>query len=267
MVMEATAHLKAVADFHLSEGRLDQAQEYAGKISLIDPEGAEALGLLATLAERKGERETASKNFAKLAQVSFDGGGYEAAQKAIEAAIRNGNTELKFLNAKTLMALKKTSEAKQQFEELLKENPADDNILEQLLGLCEETRDWNSAYAHVTTLISRRPQEPKLQPRLARILLQVGKRAEALQIYLNLAGENLKENKIEAAFTYFDSILALEPDNVDVLKKKAEIYLKLGKKQEVIETYKKLFNAYTLKKMSEDARKVSLILAKLSALK
>ena len=102
---------------------------------------------------------------------------------------------------------------------------------------------------------------------MARILLQVGKRPEAMQIYLNLATSALKENRSDAAFSYLDSILALEPDNAEILKKKAEIYLKLGKKQEVIDTYKKLKVIYTAKKLPEEVKKVDLILTRLSGLK
>ncbi len=84
---------------------------------------------------------------------------------------------------------------------------------------------------------------------------------------MNLALAALKENKVEVAFTYFDSILALDPDNVEVLKKKAEFYLKLGKKQEVIDTYKKLQAVFTQKKMTEEAKRVGMILTKLAGLK
>lgn len=165
------------------------------------------------------------------------------------------------------MALKKPAEAKQQLESILKESPDDDALLDQLLSLAEETKDWNNANHHIQTLLQRHPDDPRLQPRLARILLQVGKRPEALQIYSNLAMAALKENKTDTAFGYFDSILALEPDNMDVLKKKAEIYLKLGKKQEVIDIYKKLQTIFTQKKMTEEAKKVGLILTRLSGLK
>jgi uncharacterized protein HemY len=97
--------------------------------------------------------------------------------------------------------------------------------------------------------------------------LQVGKRPEAMQIYLSMAMDAIKENKIEAAFNYFDNILALEPENTEILKKKAEIYLKLGKKQEVIDTYKKLKVIYTAKKLPEEVKKVDLILTRLAGLK
>ena len=120
------------------------------------------------------------------------------------------------------------------FEELLRENPEDDSLLEQLVTLSEETRDWATAYVHLAELMRRRAGDAKLLPRMARALLQTGKRPEALKIYMDLALEALKENKGESALSYLDSISALEPDNLDVLKKKAEIYIKLNRKQELI---------------------------------
>ncbi len=266
-VTDAVAQLKAIADIHLSEGRPDMAMTYAGKISLIDPEGIDTVRLLATLAKTKGDNEGMAKHYGKLGQLAFDAGQYEEAQNAVEAASQAGRGDLKLLLAKTLLALKKPAEAKTQLEALLKENPGDDALVEQLLALSEETKDWNAAHAHILTLVQIHPEDPKLQPRLARILLQVGKRVEALQIYMNLGLNALKENKVDAAFGYFDSILALEPDNIDILKKKAEIYLKLGKKQEVIDTYKKLQAIFTQKKMAEEAKKVGLILTRLAGLK
>jgi len=267
MVTEAAAQLKGIADIHIRENNLDQALVVAGKISLMDPEGMDTLRLLASIAKLKGDQEGINKHNSKLAQLAFDAGLYEEARSSLEAAVQAGQGGLKLLHAKTLMALKQGKEAKQQFELLLLENPQDDTILEQLVGLSEEMKDWNGAHSYMTALMVKRGEDGKLLPRMARILLQTGKRAEAMQIYLNLAANALKENKPEAAFSYFDSILALEPDNLEALKKKAELYLKLGKKTELIEAYKKLQAAYTQKKMVEEAKRVGLILTKLSGLK
>ena len=267
MVTEAAAQLKGIADIHIRENNLDQALAVAGKISLMDPEGLDTLRLLANLAKLKGDVEHVNRHFGKLAQLAFDAGQYEEAKTSVETSIQAGNTGLKLLYAKTLMALKLSKEAKQQFELLMLENPQDDTILEQLVSLSEEIKDWNGAHAYMTALMVKRGEDGKLLPRMARILLQTGKRADALQIYLNLAAGALKENKIDAALSYFDSILALEPDNLDALKKKAELYLKLGKKTELIEAYKKLQAAYTQKKMVEEAKRVGLILTKLAGLK
>ncbi|HUO57155.1 MAG TPA: tetratricopeptide repeat protein [bacterium] len=266
-VSEAADALRGIAEIHLREGRLEQAQEFATRVTEMDPDGVPALRLLAILARQKGDQEGVSKYYGKLAQLAYDAGNYEEAKSAIEVAEQAGNQGLRPLSAKTLMGMKQYKEAKQQFDLLYQANPEDEVVLEQLLGLAEEMKDWPSAHKHIETLINRRPGEVKLMPRLARILLQIGKRPEALQIYLSLAGDAVKENRLEAAFNYFDNILALEPENTDVMKKKAELFLKLGKKQEVIDIYKKLQVIYTNKKLPEEAKKVALILTKLAGLK
>jgi tetratricopeptide (TPR) repeat protein len=266
-VTEALGQLKAIADHHLSEGRPDQAVEYAEKMANIDPEGIDTIRLKAVLAKAKGNTEGVAQYYGKVAQLAFDAGYNEEAKAALEEAIQAGRADLLPLLAKVLMALKKNQEAKQVLETLLKDNPVDEVILEQLLTVSEDLKDWAAANAHITLLLQKRPDDPKLQPRLARVLMQIGKRTEALQIYMNLGLKAMAENKADAAFTYFDSILALEPDNAEALKKKAELYLKLGKKQELIDTYRKLEKTYTQKKMPEDAKKVSLVIARLTALK
>src|SRR5581483_10383139 len=149
MVTEAGSQLKAVADIHLSESRLEEAQNYAMKLSLIDPEGIDTLRLLAVLAKKKGETENVSKYYGKLSQMAFDAGQYEEAKAAIEAAAQAGRGDLKLLLAKTFVALKRPAEAKQQLEAVLKENPEDDALKEQLLALSEEAKDWVTAYAQI----------------------------------------------------------------------------------------------------------------------
>ena len=165
------------------------------------------------------------------------------------------------------MGLKQPKEAKAKFDELLAKNPEDGDLLEQLLSLSEETKDWNSAYQYLNRLMAQRPNDTKLLPRQARVLLQTGKRAEALSIYMQLAQHTLAEGKLDPAQSYLDNILGLDPENVEALKKKAEVYLKQNKKQEVIDIYKKLQVIYTNKKMVEEAKKMGLVLARLAGMK
>ena len=171
------------------------------------------------------------------------------------------------LQAKILIGLKQPKEARAKFDELLEKSPEDGDLLEQLLSLSEETKDWNSAYTYLNRLMALRPNDNKLLPRQARVLLQTGKRVEALSIYMQVAQHSIAEGKLDPAQSYLDNILMLEPDNVEALKKKAEVYLKQNKKQEVIDVYKKLQVIYTNKKMAEDAKKVGLVLTRLAGMK
>jgi tetratricopeptide (TPR) repeat protein len=263
-VHEALLQLSAMAGLHLSEGRPDQAKDYAKRMQDLDPEGIGTVRLLFAIAKAKADAEGLKAYGAKLSQLAFDAGAPEEALASVEAAVAAGAGDHRLLRAKCLLAVKRGAEAKKIFEELLRENPEDDVLLEQLVTLSEETRDWASAYVHLAELMKRRTGDAKLLPRMARALLQTGKRPEALKMYMDLALESLKENKAEAALSYLDSIVALEPDNLEALKKKAEIYIKLNRKQELIDTYKKLQAVFTAKKMPEEAKKAALVLAKLS---
>lgn len=263
-VHEALLQLSAMAGLHLSEGRPDQAKDYAKRMQEMDPEGIGTVRLLFAIDKAKSDAEGLKAHGAKLGQLAFDGGYPEEALAAVEAAVQAGGPDPKLLRARCLLAVKRGPEAKKLFEELLRENPEDDSLLEQLVTLSEETRDWVTAYVHLAELMKRRAGDAKLLPRMARALLQTGKRPEALKIYMGLALEALKENKAESALSYLDSISALEPDNLEVLKKKAEIHIKLNHKPELIETYKKLQAVYTAKKMPEEAKKAALVLAKLA---
>lgn len=269
MVSEAGAQLRGIAEIHLNEGRLEPAQVYAGKLSLIDPDGLDTHRLLGIICKKKGETEGVLRHYSRLAQLALEAGFFEEAQKSAEEvlAAEPDRSDLKLILAKSFLGQKRPVEAKQQLEGLLKDNPNDEALIEQLLTLSEEAKDWNGAYGHIQTLLQKRPDDPKLKPRLARALLQTGKRTEALQLYLGLALAALAENRVDAAFSYFDSILALDPENLEVLKKKGEMYLKLNKKQELIDTYKKLQTAYTNKKMVEEAKKVGLVLTRLAGMK
>ncbi len=266
-VSEAAAQLKAIADIHLSEGRLGLAQEYANRISLMDPEGMDTLRLFAILAEKMGDTENLPKYYAQLAQSAFDLGQYEEAIQAAQTALQTGREDLKPLYAKILLALRRPKEAKAVLDELLAINSMDENILEQLLNLSEDIKDWPAASGYLNALLSLKPTDSKLISHQAKILLQLGKRPEAFQIYLNLCNTAVSENKPDAALVFLDSILGPDPDNLDALKKKGEIFLKMGKKQDLVDTYKKLQTVLTQKKMPEEARKIVMILNKLAGLK
>ncbi len=266
-VSEAAGQLKAIADIHLSEGRLQLAREYANRVSLMDPEGMDTLRLHATLAEKMGETENLPKYQGQLAQSAYDAGQYEEALQAVQAALQAGRADLKPLYVKILLALKRHKDAKAVLDELLALQPQDEALLEQLYNLSEDIKDWTAASGYLGTLLALKPSDNKLISRQAKILLQLGKRAEGFQIYMSLCNSAVSENKTDLALSCLDSILGPEPENIDALKKKGEIYLKLGRKQDLIETYKKLQTVFTQKKMPEEAKKIALILSKLAGLK
>ncbi|HVM33652.1 MAG TPA: tetratricopeptide repeat protein, partial [bacterium] len=266
-ITEALDQLRAIADIHLEAGRLDKAQAMADQMAEMDPEGYDTLKLLGELADRKGDQDTLLRTYDRLSRVAYGAGHLEEAKTAVEKAIAAGHQGLRLLHAKILSESRLFAEAKKEFDLLLAEAPEDEDLVSQLLSVEEALKDWNAALAHAAFLAERHPEDQPLQGRLARILIQVGRKADATQIYLKQAAAALKENRIDAVLGLFDQILAYEPDQLDILKKKAELYLKLGKKAETINAYKAFQNALTQKKMSEEARRIGIIINKLSGLK
>ncbi|MGH7739609.1 MAG: tetratricopeptide repeat protein, partial [bacterium] len=266
-VIEALEQLRAIADIHLEAGRLDKAQAMADQMSEMDPEGYNTLKLLGELADRKGDQDTLSRIYDRLGHVAYDAGHLDEAKNAVEKAMAAGHQGLRSLYAKILAASGLNAEAKKQFDALLAENPDDETLRLQLLNLSESLRDWDAAHTHAASLLERSPQDAGLRGRMAKLLVQVGKKTEATQFYLEEAGRALKENKIETALKAYDHILAYEPDQMEALKKRGELYLKLGKKLETIEAYKRFQAVLTQKKMTDEARKIGMIIQKLSGLK
>jgi len=174
---------------------------------------------------------------------------------------------LRLIHAKTLLALKKLKEAQREFDLLLEENPEDEFVLEQLLNIEIELKEWNNAYTRAQILLQRKPEDTKLWERTARVLLQVGKRSEAVELYLKLGVRAVKDNKMDEALRQFDTLLFLDGENIEALKKKAEINLRLGRKQDVMTDYRQLEKVFEKKKLPEEARKVRIILNKLASLK
>jgi tetratricopeptide (TPR) repeat protein len=266
-VTEAVEQLRAIADIHLEAGRLDKAQAMANQMAEMDPDGYDTLKLLGELADRKGDQDTLSRVYDRLSRVAYGAGHLDEAKMAVEKAIAAGHQGLRPLHAKILAELRLSAEAKKEFDLLLADSPEDESLIAQLLSLEEDLKDWNAALAHAGFLMAKYPEDAALQLRVAGILIQTGKKTEATQIYLKQAMQALKENKIEAVIQIFEKILAYEPDHLDILKKRAELNLKLGKKQETINAYKQYQAVLTQKKMSEEARKVAMIVNKLSGFK
>jgi len=266
-VTEAAEQWKIIAEFHIDNGRMEQAAAYARKMSEVDPDSLDTLRLQGHLALTQGDTANTTEINSKLANLAYDMGEYEIAREALEHVVVVGNYPMKLLRVKVLIALKQTKEAREKLDGMLKENPTDEGVLDLLLTLEEQEKDWSSAQSHVQALLEKRPDDLKVMGRAARIFLQTAHHVEATELYLRLAEGAVKESNLEGAFNYYECILAYRPDNTDALKKKAELFLKQGKKQEVVATYKILQKVFNDKKMTADALKVGAILAKLSGLR
>src|SRR3954471_19521393 len=68
--------------------------------------------------------------------------------------------------------------------------------------------------------------------RLAELYTQQGLYNDARQQYLQLADACVKNNDMNGAIKVFQKMLEIDPDNVSLQTKLADLYIKMGKKQE-----------------------------------
>jgi pilus assembly protein FimV len=75
--------------------------------------------------------------------------------------------------------------------------------------------------------------------RLAELYTQQGLYNDARQQYLQLADHSVKNNDLDGATRVFQKMLEIDPDNVSLQTKLADLYLKMGKKQEARDIFMK----------------------------
>ena|GEM_PF-1345698 len=265
-VSEAADEFRAIAQAHLEAGHVEPAKLYLAKSAEIDGDSPAQVRLECFLAESAGDTAKLGELMERLAQSEHQSGRHELALEAAKKAQAAGRGGLDMVIANSQLALKQYPEARAAFQKLHDANPSDDSLLEPLLTLDEQAKDWASAVGRVNQLLARKGDDPGLLNRAARIHLQAGKSPEAAQIYLKLAGGAFKEGKFDAVLNYFSSILAFQPDNVEILKKKAEILFKMGKRPETIAAYKELEKTLTHKKLTDEARKIAMLVNKIQSL-
>lgn len=81
------------------------------------------------------------------------------------------------------------------------------------------------------------PEETKPLERLAGLYVQQGVMSEARPLYLQLAETHLRANRHQQAVALLHKLLEVEPDNLRVQARLAELYLVIGQEKEAVEVY------------------------------
>lgn len=262
-VLEAAEQLRAVVAAHLQEGRLEEAESFLAQLREADPGSYETLKICVDFAERAGRAEEAAAGRVELARAAFAKGLHAETREILARIPEPHPPELRRLAAEAALHQNDFDDAKRRLEDLLSENPEDAEVLAEMLTLEERQKNWPTARDYAVKLLKQRPTDVRLRVRLAKILLQMREIEGATRLYLGLAQESLQEGNLEAVLGHLESVLAFRPDHLEILKKKAELLLKMGRRAECVEAYKALQMAYTERKMGEEARKAGAILAKL----
>lgn len=159
--------------------------------------------------------------------------------------------------AEKYVAQGKIPAAIQEYLGILKRDPKDLNLLNTVGDLYVRSGQVPEALKHYYKLgesyvadgfimrgIAIYKKSAKLDPnpiqaleKLAELYVLQGLLSEARSQYLHLAEFYLKGNQSEAAADIFHKMLELEPDNITVQNRLADLYQRLGKKGEAVSIY------------------------------
>ncbi len=95
------------------------------------------------------------------------------------------------------------------------------------------------AIAMYKKLTKLNPGNIAVVQRLAELYTQQGLYNDARQQYLQLADSSIKNNDMNGAIKVFQKMLEIDPDNASLQSKLADLYLKMGKKQEARDIFMK----------------------------
>jgi tetratricopeptide (TPR) repeat protein len=263
-VYEALDQWKFLANEFLAQQQFEQAQYYAQKMKEIDSESLEVLEIMTGIQLQSGGSVPAS-SWIQMAKKAFEVKQFEKSKQALDRLASPLELDIRLLQIQVLMALKLYSEARKslmQFE-TLQEHP---ELILFLIEIDEALKEWAAMVEHIKEFLKHHPDDIKMRVKEARAQIQLGRSDLALAIYSQLVQEALAKNQVDSALSYLESILAFQPDHIETLKKKAELCLKQNKHPQMLATYKEMIQILKNKNMHDDARKIQMVVDRLSRL-
>jgi len=159
--------------------------------------------------------------------------------------------------AQKLLNQGKIAQAVAQYQEILHHEPDDQVTLmtigdlyvrngeasrgveyfQRLADIFQQEGFTSKAIAIYKKIAKLAPQDIASLERLADLYAQQGVMSEARPLLLHLAEEHLKRKKLEAAVAVLQKLLELEPDNLRVQLRVAELCQNLGQRREAVTAY------------------------------
>jgi tetratricopeptide (TPR) repeat protein len=112
------------------------------------------------------------------------------------------------------------------------------NILRELLGLLQKEENSMKLIANLRKVVGMDPEDFRSRKMLADAYLAQGKRAAAINEYMQLGVKTYEKSDMRRAKEAFEAILELDPFNLTARHKRAEIFNHLNIQVRAVEEYK-----------------------------
>lgn len=179
-------------------------------------------------------------------------------------------------NANAYLASGKVEKAIEEFRKLVEDNPKDYNTLNQIgdlyiqigrsgegvdihkrLGMAYERDGFHARAAAIMQKVCRNaPDDIDASQRLAELYRQMNRPGDAVKVHLQVAEHFTKKGLIKRALEEFTKVVDLDPKNLKMKVKLADLYNKEGMKDRAAGIYLEVAEALALEQKHQEANQI-----------
>lgn len=179
-------------------------------------------------------------------------------------------------NANAYLASGKVEKAIEEFRKLVDDNPKDYNTLNQIgdlyiqigrmgegvdihkrLGMAYERDGFHARAAAIMQKVCRNaPDDIDAAQRLAELYRQMNRPGDAVKVHLQVADHFTKKGLIKRALEEFTKVVDLDPKNLKMKVKLADLYNKEGMKDRAAGIYLEVAEALALEQKHQEANQI-----------
>lgn len=264
LIGEAVEAYTKAMKIYIEKGKQEDALILAKKILNLDKNNIEATAIIAEDLIKKGDRNKADDMFRDifiiLAEKNSFSMGKEIAKRAMDLLVPYG----KQFYAYFLFKDNEVEAAKKILEESYELSNEEKVLLAKIYFKLQDYAKAKDVLLSIDPEIIE--QHEDIQEQIADILVKLYDYRKAQEYYLKALEANMKKEALDNALIITNKILNIDNENIKCYEMMAQIYLKKGMKNNLIDAYAKLAIIYEKTGQKEKAAETRQLLQKLKML-
>jgi tetratricopeptide (TPR) repeat protein len=255
LIQDAITQYEFLAKHFEHEGKTEDALDAYRQIADLDPSNLAIRERLALLYSQQGFTEKACAERVKIGERYVKRGDTSTAIKNFEVALQEveGNEAALRGIVSVYLAEKRTDEAVEVLNQLLKKNPENISALSTLGRVYMDAGMLDEAIEIFNKVFQLDPTQEGVNEILGRIYILRGNYPEAFKRLKEIINVSVEREEYDRALGILDQLQGIEAGNISIREKKIEIYQKLDRDEDLKVSFKELAEIYYEKGRLEEA--------------
>jgi len=243
-IPEAIQQYQVLGAVFLKNRLFKKAQEIFQRVTLLDPNNQEAHNALAQIFVKQGSESDAKKEFLAAAELAVAAGDLEKAEGYAAKAVEFKSIEAHYILGMVLFKRQKMSEAKNEFESLLRFKVNHVGALTHLGRVLLELGQADKAAEQIQKALKIEKDNPTALEGMVELCLKKGNKAEAATHLTALIDRLAVKDELVRACEFAANLVSLDENNPASNAKLADLLSRSGNKVEAADAFFKTALAY-----------------------